>query len=238
MQPEVWDYIFLDNKPYPSASGIPEAMLRQMRNEFQYWYPVDLRVSGKDLIPNHLSFFLFNHCAIWPEDRAKWPKGVRVNGHSLLNSEKMSKSTGNFLTLEQAVALYSADGMRFALADAGDGLDDANFAATTADAGVLRLYTWLEYVKDLKAKEESLLSDRTELTFNDRAFENDMNAKVQSTDAFYDRMMYKDALKSGFFELQLCLSRYREFCGTEKMHRGLINRYVRCFFFFFVSFLF
>lgn len=31
-----------------------------------YWYPLDLRVSGKDLVPNHLTYFLYNHTAIWP----------------------------------------------------------------------------------------------------------------------------------------------------------------------------
>lgn len=36
-----------------------------MRNEFEYWYPMDLRVSGKDLIPNHLTMSLYNHAAIW-----------------------------------------------------------------------------------------------------------------------------------------------------------------------------
>lgn len=33
----------------------------------------------------------------------KWPLGFRSNGHLMLNSEKMSKSTGNFKTLKQAV---------------------------------------------------------------------------------------------------------------------------------------
>lgn len=42
--------------------------------------------------------------------RSKWPAGIRANGHLMLNSEKMSKSTGNFLTLSQAVDKYSADG--------------------------------------------------------------------------------------------------------------------------------
>ncbi|OQV25249.1 putative Leucine--tRNA ligase, cytoplasmic [Hypsibius exemplaris] len=32
-------------------------------------------------------------------------------------------------------------------------------------------------------------------------------------------------LKSGFFELQLCLSRYREFCGADGLHRGLMDRF-------------
>lgn len=61
-------------------------------------YPVDLRVSGKDLIQNHLTFFLYNHATIFP--RELWPRNIRPNGHLLLNDEKMSKSTGNFLTLK------------------------------------------------------------------------------------------------------------------------------------------
>ncbi len=32
-------------------------------------YPFDLRVSGKDLIQNHLSFTLYNHTAIFPKVR-------------------------------------------------------------------------------------------------------------------------------------------------------------------------
>ena len=44
----------------------------KLRQEFQYWYPVDLRVSGKDLVPNHLTYFLYNHCAVWPNEKDKW----------------------------------------------------------------------------------------------------------------------------------------------------------------------
>ena len=50
----------------------------------------------------------------------------------------MSKSTGNFLTLKQAIDRYSADGMRLNLADAGDSVEDANFDQKNADAGMLR----------------------------------------------------------------------------------------------------
>ena len=71
------------------------------------------------MVPNHLTYDVYNHTAIWPEQPEKWPTGIRANGHLLLNSEKMSKSTGNFLTLREAIDRYSADGMRLALADAG-----------------------------------------------------------------------------------------------------------------------
>merc|ERR1711892_1188287 len=110
MNDSVWDYIML-NGPKPKTA-IETKTLEKMRNEFNYWYPVDCRVSGKDLVPNHLTYFLYNHVAMWDKDSSKWPKSVRANGHLMLNSEKMSKSTGNFLTLTDAIDKFSADGMR------------------------------------------------------------------------------------------------------------------------------
>ena len=55
----------------------------------------------------------------------------------------MSKSTGNFMTLTEAIGKFSADGMRMALADAGDSVEDANFVVTMAEASILKLYTFI-----------------------------------------------------------------------------------------------
>uniref|UniRef100_A0A8D0AXJ5 Leucine--tRNA ligase, cytoplasmic n=1 Tax=Sander lucioperca TaxID=283035 RepID=A0A8D0AXJ5_SANLU len=168
MTKEVWDFIFFKTSPFPKTD-IPKERLQRLRREFEYWYPVDVRVSGKDLVPNHLSYYLYNHVALWPKDNGKWPQAVRANGHLLLNSEKMSKSTGNFLTLCQAIDKFSADGMRLALADAGDTVEDANFVETMADAGILRLYTWVEWVKEMIANQNNLRTGPAD-TFNDRVF--------------------------------------------------------------------
>lgn len=109
---EVWDYIFFPEKSYPSSStDIPREILDQLRNEFQYWYPLDLHTTGKDLIPNHLTYSIYHHTAIWPNNPELWPRSFRANGLLLLNSKKMSKSTGNFLTLPQAIERFSADGL-------------------------------------------------------------------------------------------------------------------------------
>ena len=51
---EVWDYIFLKGN-YPAGCTIEESKLMQCRTEFEFWYPMDLRVSGKDLERNHLT---------------------------------------------------------------------------------------------------------------------------------------------------------------------------------------
>jgi leucyl-tRNA synthetase len=141
MTDEVWDYIFLGKK-FPKTS-IPKEILQQLRHSFEYWYPLDLRVSGKDLINNHLTFFLYNHAALFPEEY--WPRGVRANGHLMLNGEKMSKSTGNSMTLREGVEKFGADATRIALADAGDGMDDANFEENNADSAVLRLFNEREW---------------------------------------------------------------------------------------------
>jgi methionyl-tRNA synthetase len=101
----VWDALFL-GKDLPVGHAFPSDTLAKMRTEFNFWYPFDLRVSGKDLIQNHLTFCLYNHTAIFPED--KWPRAMRTNGHLMLNSEKMSKGAGNFKTLRQAVCARRA----------------------------------------------------------------------------------------------------------------------------------
>lgn len=68
----------------------------------------------------------------------------------------MSKSTGNFLTLEQAIKKYSADAMRLAMADAGDLMDDANFSEDTANATILKLTKELTWIEEMLQVEECL----------------------------------------------------------------------------------
>merc|ERR1719223_2318052 len=90
----------------PENCDIDLEKLDKMRREFEFWHPYDVRVSGKDLIKNHLTFALYQHTAIFPEKH--WPAGVRTNGFLLLNGKKMAKSEGNFLTLRQSIEIYSA----------------------------------------------------------------------------------------------------------------------------------
>ena len=182
---EFWDYVFCRreiSQELIKACGISKTDLETMRREFEYWYPLDMRVSGKDLIPNHLTFFLYIHTALFP--REYWPKGVRANGHLLLNGDKMSKSTGNFLTLNDAVKKYGADACRIALADAGDGVEDANFEETVANQIILRLYTLKEWCEEV-VKDTTLRTGDAD-NFWDKLFENEMNTLVQEARQHYE----------------------------------------------------
>lgn len=134
-----YDYIYL-GKPYDAEGcpNVPEDQLAHMRYEFEYWYPFDMRVSGKDLIRNHLTMALYNHESVLGKD--KLPKSYFCNGYLMLNGLKMSKSTGNFMTIDDCINKYGVDACRMGLADSGDGLDDANFDEKVANAAILKLY--------------------------------------------------------------------------------------------------
>ncbi len=209
MVDEVWDYIFCRaelSEDVLAKSRIPKATLEAMRREFEYWYPLDLRVSGKDLIPNHLTFFLYNHIALFP--REYWPKAVRANGHMQLNGEKMSKSTGNFLTLDDAVKKYGADAARITMADAGDGISDSNFVEDVADSTILRLYSNKEWLEEMVKTQDELRTGELN-SFQDALFDNEMNALVIEAKKHYKETSYKLALKAAFYDFLNARDVYR-----------------------------
>uniref|UniRef100_A0A060T503 leucine--tRNA ligase n=1 Tax=Blastobotrys adeninivorans TaxID=409370 RepID=A0A060T503_BLAAD len=221
---EVWDYIFDLTDKLPSDSDIPKEKLDKMRREFKYFYPLDVRVSGKDLIPNHLTFFIYVHTAIFP--KKYWPRGVRANGHLMLNNEKMSKSTGNFMTLKESVEKFGADATRIALADAGDSFEDANFDESNANAAILRLYNLKEWAEDIVKKSDTLRTGPKD-SFLDQAFENEMNELIETTQSNYDNALYKNAIKSGLFDFQAARDYYRDSTShTNGMHKDLVFRYI------------
>ena len=187
MTDEVWDCV-LSGYAYPKSSEISRENIDRLKAEFNFWYPMDVRSSGKDLIPNHLSFCIYVHAALFGED--KWPLSMRANGHLLLNGKKMyarafhtvgvianverhrAKSTGNSLTLANSVEKFGADATRLALADAGDATEDANFEEYTANASILRMFTLIEWA-EVSAKRISSLVIADEDAGNDCSEEQD-----------------------------------------------------------------
>lgn len=219
---DVWDYIFCGG-PFPKSTDISPSLLDRMKLEFEYWYPFDLRVSGKDLIQNHLTFCIYNHTAIMSKHH--WPRGFRCNGHIMLNSEKMSKSTGNFRTIRQAIEEFSADATRFSLADAGDGVDDANFVFETANAAILRLTKEIAWYEEILAAESSMRTGPPS-TYADRVFANEINIAVKTTEQNYSNYMFREALKTGFYDLQAARDEYRFSCGVGGYNRELVWRFM------------
>lgn len=221
---EVWDHIFLGTAVSAQCT-ISAEKLAILRNEFVYFYPMDLRVTGKDLVPNHLTYSLYNHVAIFPPEM--WPRAFRANGLLQLNHEKMSKSTGNFLTLQDSIKLYTADITRLACADAGDSLEDANFEQATADSQLVHMHAELDWILTVLKTLPSMRAGPIE-DFADRAFLTCIDHYIRASEAAYDVMNFREALKASYFELQGARDTYRDMMKlTQKgPHRDVIMHYI------------
>jgi leucyl-tRNA synthetase len=220
---EFFEYVFALSQQYNGP--VARDLVESLRSEFLAFYPFDLRVSGKDLIGNHLTMCLYNHAAIWGE--RYMPKSFYCNGHVMVDNEKMSKSKGNFLTLQDAVSRYSADATRLALADAGDGLDDANFSLKTVDVAILRLAAQLEWMIETSQalRAGKMRTGPADERFVDRVFMNKLRKIAAEAKQAYERMLYRDALRASFYDLQSARDAYRVDCGGNDtdMHASLVQ---------------
>ena len=90
---------------YITGAGFPDDSAA-----FAHWWPADLHVIGKDIARFHTVF--------WPA--MLWSAGLRAPRHVWVHGwllaahgERMSKSRGNFLDPNDAVAAFGADGARY-----------------------------------------------------------------------------------------------------------------------------
>jgi leucyl-tRNA synthetase len=172
---------------------LDEDALDRMRGEFLYWYPFDIRNSGKDLIQNHLTFCIFNHVAIFPPEN--WPLGFGVNGFVKLEGQKMSKSHGIVTYLRDAVRAWGADATRFTLAQGGEGLDDPTFDGDLADSVGRRLQHWMRFAL---TNHEA----RDDVQQTDLWFRSVMNGALERYNEAAGLLNLRTALKHGYFDLQ------------------------------------
>ncbi len=214
---EVFSYIFLKKgnaKKISSEVGIPYNLLRKIQKDMDYWYGFDLRSSGKDLIQNHLTFMLFHHCAIFPEKY--WPKGVHVNGYVNIQKknaaneiveEKMSKSKGNFKTLDDIVGTFGADATRLGFLIAGEGLNDASFAVDEVDSYSKWMIHLYELIKDD--------IDDDEVQQIDRWLISKLQDQIRKVRNHLDRVETRSAFQVAYHETLQLLRWYQNRRGSK-----------------------
>lgn len=194
--PELLDYVFLGEGSIEKAAEsakIPKEIVEEIRNDFLYWYPVDLRSSGKDLVANHLLFFLFHHVAIFSEEL--WPKAIAVNGYVSLEGQKMSKSKGPLLTMKRAVEENGADVTRMYILYAAEYDSDADWRKRDVESlasHLRRLYSLAEQYYRKEVKEPNEL-DRWLISRFQRA--------VKETREAMDKLQTRRAVNTAFFEV-------------------------------------
>ncbi len=198
-----FDYVFLaegDPKKISLDCKIKMEVLEKIKDEFQYFYPVNARHSGRDLVPNHLTFFIFNHLAIFP--RKYWPEEIIVNGSVMMEGKKMSKSIGNIIPLRDAIRTHGADTIRLAILISAELLQDADFNQ--------------EVVRGIKNKLESMLDEcakykllkNIDLQQEDRWLQSRLQQLIAKTTASMQKMRLREALHHVLYEFETDLQWY------------------------------
>ena len=153
----------------------------------------------------------------------------------------MSKSTGNFILLNEAVQGHrmitlndvtkpigwTADSTRVALADGGDGLDDANFSLDVADTAIMRLYNEIKFAEEAFAAPEPALQSPAH-QFHAKVFAARLDSAIVEADAAYASMRFRDALVAALFGLQEARDAYRKACALlrEEPSAAVMRRFV------------
>jgi leucyl-tRNA synthetase len=219
---EVFNYIFL-GKGEPSELKIDTKIAKAMREEFAYFYPLDSRHSGRDLVPNHLTFFVFNHVAVFPKEY--WPRQIAVNGSVLMDGKKMSKSIGNIIPLQKAIRIYGADTLRVSILSASELLQDADFSDSLARSTKSKLQDFFELAS---AYADAPMIDLGSLDQLDRWVISRVQRAIEQATRSMDCLRVREAIHTAFFNLQQDLQWYirrRNGCCSEPKVRGVL-RYV------------
>ena len=80
-------------------------------------------------------------------------------------------------------------------------------------------------MQEVLAAEDSLRSGPPS-TYADKVFDNEINIAVKMTEKNYGDYMFREALKTGFYDLQAARDEYRLSCGVEGMNRSLLWRFM------------
>ena len=161
---EFFDYVYLDKGDIVDLSkmtSVDSIVLKQMQDEFFYWYPVDHRHTAIMHISNHLSFYIFHHVAIFPEKQ--WPRIISLIEPVIIEGQKMGKSKGNVIPLADIQMNYSADLFRFYIshsADFGMSVDWREKQIHTVKNHINRFYSFItkniNNISDFGSKIENL----------------------------------------------------------------------------------
>ena len=223
---QVFDFIFLgvgEAAEISRKTGLHAKLLQQMQDEFKYFYPLDSRHSGRELISNHLTFMIFNHTALFPENL--WPRQIVSNGVVLMEGAKMSKSFGNIIPLREALTKFGADPVRLSVLSTAELLQDADFSPAIARSMCERLERLHRFASKL-AKTPRKKVPKESLAAIDRWMLSRLQEHIKRTTEAVERLAARKAIHTVLYELNQDFQWYQRRAVDKKAERKTISAYV------------
>jgi leucyl-tRNA synthetase len=220
-----FDYVFLgegDAKSVTQATGVPARIVEAVRKEFMYFYPVDMRHSAKDLIPNHLTFYVFQHAVLYPRER--WPRGIVANGFVMMEGMKMSKSLENIIPLRQGIEKYGADPVRMGVMATAELGQDTDFSDSVTSSIQERLMGLMSQAKRLGRRKESGAGQFSRL---DRWMLVQLDMAVREASGAMEKLRVRQAINRVLYQLDNDQSWYLRRLGPERSRGDGRSRVLR-----------
>jgi leucyl-tRNA synthetase len=214
---EVFDYVFLgigDVKAITKRVNLSVKILEEMRNEFTYFYPLDSRHSGRDLVPNHLTFMIFNHTAIFPEEH--WPRQIATNGSVMMEGVKMSKSFGNIIPLREGLVTFGADPVRLSVLSTAELLQDAEFSPAIAKSMRDRLERMYRFVSEVAETSARGKVSPESLMVIDKWMLSRLQEHITRATEAMGKLAVRKAIHSILYELDQDLQWYQKRISNQK----------------------
>jgi len=199
---DFWNYIFLRTEVFPEHLTEFTTTIEKMKDMFKFRTPMDLRVSGKDLVHNHLVMALFNGIIL---GERFMPKEYIIGGYLKLNNKKMSKSTGNYITIGQALDKYPRNGILVSLAEAGDNMTDANIRMDSINQDDKSI------TKTLRILDKKYIHEKSMPQFDKELYLNSLIDCAHWVTSAYGRGCFAEGLQHGW---RRTLKIYEEYQGS------------------------
>ncbi len=228
---EFFDYVYLGRGEPSHASkvtGIKIDELKEMRAQFDYWYPNDHRHTYVAHLSNHLSFFIFAHAGIFPEKY--WPKKISFHGFVQSEGMKMSKSKGNVITLLEIKNKYGADTFRAYISTATTLEGTFDWKTHEAENIQKNLAGIKEMIAGMISKHERGAKHGKELGPMGLAFMARFEAALGEADKALSEMRLRDYGNIVLYSIPSWIRKLERRAGKEELHAvfGLVTeKYIR-----------
>ncbi|PIU59120.1 leucine--tRNA ligase [Candidatus Bathyarchaeota archaeon CG07_land_8_20_14_0_80_47_9] len=217
---EVFDYVFLGigkATEIAKKAKLDAKIIEEMHSEFMYFYPLDSRHSGRDLVPNHLTFMIFNHTAIFPEKL--WPRQIATNGSVMMEGAKMSKSFGNIIPLREGVAKFGADPIRLSVLSTAELLQDAEFSPAIAKSMRERLERIYKFTSEVAKSSGNAKTSQNLLTAIDRWMLSRLQEHIRKATEAMDKLAVRKTINSVLYMLEQDFQWYQKRIAPQKEKR-------------------
>ena len=127
----------------PGEPSVAPELQAEVREEFLYWYPLDMNMGGKEHKSVHFPVFLYTHAMLLGPELQ--PRGIYVNGWitgpggAKLSKKEVSSKGGKIPPIDQALEQWGPDALRLYYVSAASPTADIEWNSETVDAALSRL---------------------------------------------------------------------------------------------------